>query len=250
MSDTPSPKPFLVETPAEAIPATRRDKVIVDGRPFVIERPAASDRLLDHPAIQEANTRDDYMPYWADIWAGSRMLAKAVRREPWERLRESGTGPLEALELGCGLGVAGVAALSCGLRVIFSDYDCTALRFAARNAHLNGFTDFRTLPLDWRHPPADLKVPVILGADLIYETRNIDPILDLIRQVLLPGGVCLLTDPDRTPAARFRMRLSDLGLPFRMQLARAGEPGGFRVKGTLYRISTTEIGLCPKSSRG
>src|SRR5262245_47850795 len=229
-------RPFLVETPLEAVSQTRRDKVILHDRTFLIERPEDSDKLLDLPAIEAANKIDDYMPYWADIWAGSRMLARAVLREPWEQFPLNGADKLEALELGCGLGVAGVAALARGLRVIFSDYDRTALRFAANNARLNQFTDFSTLELDWRHPPADLKVPVILAADLIYEMRNIDPILNLICNVLLPGGICLLTDPDRTPAPRFRKRLMDLSLPYTTRFVRAGEPGGTRIKGTLYRI--------------
>jgi hypothetical protein len=33
------------------------------------------------------------------------------------------------------------------------------------------------------------------------------------------------------------MRLSDLGLPYTTRFVRAGEPGGTRIKGTLYRIS-------------
>jgi predicted nicotinamide N-methyase len=226
-------QPFLTDTPLDAVRATQREVVIVDGRKFLIDRPIDSDKLLDHPAIQEANAADDYVPYWPEIWPAARMLAKAVLREEWACFNGR---PLEALEIGCGLGVAGVAALARGLGVIFSDYDRTALHFAAANARLNGFADFQTLALDWRHPPADLKVPVVLGADLLYEERNVDPIVSLIQRVLLPGGVCLLTDPDRNPSARFRARLGESRLRFSVESIRAGEPGGKRVKGTLYRI--------------
>ena len=90
------------------------------------------------------------------------MLAKVILREPWE------VG-VEALEVGCGLGLPGIAAMSRGLRVIFSDLDATALRFAQSNARLNGFNDFRVLQFDWHAPPANLQVPVILASDLIYE---------------------------------------------------------------------------------
>jgi hypothetical protein len=92
------------------------------------------------------------------------------------------------------------------------------------------------MPLDWRCPPADLKVPVILGADLTYEARNIDPLVRLIRQVLLPDGICLLTDQDRTPAPLLREALGYAGLRYEPQVVRAGEPGGYRIQGTLYRI--------------
>jgi ETFB lysine methyltransferase len=229
------PRPEFVETPLAAVPDRQVERVIVDRFEFQVERPADSYALLDDPIVREAHDRDEYMPYWADLWPASRMLAKAVAREDWSKYPMTGD-KLEALELGCGLGVPGLTALACGLRVNFTDYDLTALRFAASNARRNKLYDFKAVPLDWRHPPADLKVSVILGADLTYEVRNIDPLVKLIRQVLLPGGVCLLTDQDRTPAPVLREALGYAGLRYEQEMMRAGEPGGYRVRGTLYRI--------------
>jgi predicted nicotinamide N-methyase len=227
--------PEFVETPLNAIPDRQIERVIIDHFEFQVERPADSYSLLDDPIVLEAHERDEYMPYWADLWPAARMLAKAVAKEVWSKYPKTGD-KLEALELGCGLGVPGLTALACGLRVIFSDYDLTAVRFAAANSRRNKLFDFTTLPLDWRSPPADLRVPVILGADLTYETRNIDPLVKLIRQVLLPGGMCLLTDQDRTPAPLLREQLGYAGLKYETETVRAGEPGGYRLQGTLYRI--------------
>jgi predicted nicotinamide N-methyase len=222
--------PSLPETPDDALGATVRERVIVDDRTFLIDRPGDSDGLLDHPAIRAAFVADEYMPYWADLWPAARMLAKAVLREPWP-------GAVEVLEIGCGLGLPGIAALARGLRVTFSDYDATALRFAADNARLNGFDDFRTLRFDWRAPPGGLRVPVILASDLVYELRNVPPLVALIKRLLLPGGMCLLTDCDRAPAHLLRETLAAEGLPFTTKPMHAGEPGGRRVKGTLHRIT-------------
>ncbi len=205
-----------------------REKVIVEEKTFVISRPEKSDRLLDHPAVHRAFDEDEYMPYWADLWPAARMLAKAILRASW--------AAQEALEIGCGLGLPGVAALSVGLRVTFSDYDPCALRFAADNARINGFTDFKTRLLDWRNPPPDLKTPVLLGSDLIYELRNVEPLVCFIKQVLAPAGLGLITDQDRVPAQALRDTLSAQGLDFTTQIMRAGEPGGRRLKGTLYCI--------------
>ena len=193
-------QPVFMETPASAIPSVGRETVIVGGHSFLIERPTDSDKLLDDPDVLAANVRDDYMPYWADIWPAARMMAKAILREPAETFIGEDGQPLKALELGCGLGVAGLAGLHRGMHVIFTDYDLTALKFAERNAKLNGFHNFETMPLDWRCPPDDLRVPMIIAADLTYELRNIDPLIALIKKMLLPDGLCLLTDPDRTPA--------------------------------------------------
>src|SRR3954471_20543292 len=110
----------------------QREQIALADRVFLIDHPAQSDHLIDHPAIRSAFAADEYMPYWADLWPAARMLAKAILRERWEPGRT-------ALEVGCGLGLPGIAALSQGLHVLFSDYDATALRFAADNARLNGF---------------------------------------------------------------------------------------------------------------
>jgi predicted nicotinamide N-methyase len=207
-----------------------RDSVIVEGQTFLIERPEEAHRIPNHQSVRTAFAEGEYVPYWTDLWPGARMLAKAVLREPWPE-------GAEALELGCGLGLPGVVALARGLRVTFSDYDPAALEFAAHNARLNGFDEFRALRLDWRNPPEDLRVPVVLGSDLVYEVGSVEPLAGLIRRVLLPWGLCLLTDLERVRAQHLRDRLTAEGLSFTTQTIRAGEPGGRRYKGLLYRIS-------------
>lgn len=226
-------KPFSAPTPdaiLDKLGPLVQEKVMLDGHSFVIARPEQSDRLLDHPAVITAFGADEYMPYWADLWPAARMLAKVILQETWA----PGT---EALEIGCGLGLPGIAALSKGLRVTFSDYDACALRFAADNARRNGQDNFRLLQLDWRQPPADLQMPVLLGSDLIYELRNVAPLVAFIKKVLAPGGICLLTDQDRIPAHALREALADEHFAYTTQMLRAGEPGGRRLKGTLYRIT-------------
>src|SRR5437879_6319550 len=168
------------------------DTVLIDGKTFLIRRPARSDQRI-HGA-------DEYIPFWADLWPAARMLAKAVLHEPWP----PGT---EALELGCGLGLPGIVALSRGLKVTFSDYDACALRFAAENARLNGFDSVPTLQLDFRHPPADLQFPILLGSDLVYESSNVESLVQFIKRALAPDGICLLTDQEHIPAQALRSAL-------------------------------------------
>lgn len=230
-SESESPTPRIWESPLETCAETVQERVLLEDREYRIIRPAQSDRFLDHPTIQAANEEDDYMPYWPDLWPCSRMLGKVLLREKWEN-------PLpRALEIGCGLGLPGVVALSLGMPVIFSDYDRTALQFAERNAMLNGFDHFELLPMDWRCPPEDLKVPLVLAADIIYEVRNVQPIAQLLKNVLSEDGECLLTDQNRIPGEDFQEALTEAGLEFETSMIRAGQPGGPRVKGTLYRIS-------------
>ena len=223
--------PRLHSTPADAVRERVREKVFLDGRTILLDRPSAADRLFDHPAVQAAYAADDYVPYWSELWPAARMLAKAVRREPWPA-----GAKLDALEVGCGLGLAGIVALGCGLRVTFSDVDELAVRFAADNARLNGFAEFATAAIDLRSPPAGLMYPVILGSDLLYEPRMVEPVVSFVKAVLAPGGVCLIADPDRSSARPFGYALWNAGLAVEASAARAGEPGGGRTKGTVYRI--------------
>lgn len=223
-------EPILPVTPREAIRGYQRETVLVKGEKFLLDRPEAAERLLDDPRVREQLLDREIMPYWTDLWPAARMLAKWMVDQTWPP-------GLHALEIGCGLGLAGVVALSRGLRVTFSDYDATAVEFAARNARINGYTNFDTLVMDWNHPPEGLKVRVLLASDLVYETRNVPPIVSLIKRILAEDGVALVTDQDRIPSALLRELLQREGLPFTTQMLRAGEPGGDRLKGTLYRIT-------------
>src|SRR5262245_15531861 len=204
-------RPLLPETPRESLGPLVREGVFVDDRTFHITRPGESDRLLDDPMVRSNFALDEYMPYWADLWPGARMLAKALLRQAWPP-------GLLALEVGCGLGLPGVVALSLGMRVVFSDYDATALHFAAANARDNGLDNFELLQMDWRFPPPGLRVPLLLASDLMYEMRNVAPLIQLVKKVLQPGGECLLTDQDRVPAHHFRATLAAEGLSYTTQL--------------------------------
>ena len=220
--------PRFHATPRESITEVVKDLVTIGDHRFHIRRPIDSDALMDHPWVRSAYAADGYTPYWAKLWPSARMLAKVLLREKLP--------PTDLLEVGCGLGLAGFAALARGMHVTFSDVDETALAFAADNARLNGFTHFRTRLLDFRSPPEDVKYSVVIGSDLMYEDRLVDPLVDLLDAVLASDGVAMITDPDRQPSRHFRQKLEEAGFDVEPSFVRAGEPGGDRVKGTLYRI--------------
>ncbi len=235
-----NPEPRFHATPDAAVTDRVREKVTVEGMTFYLERPAALDKVFEHPSVRNAYAADEYIPYWTDLWAAGRMLAKIVLREDWTPLQKA-FDDLEVLEIGCGLGLGGIAALACRLNVTFSDVDETAVRFAVANAKINGHSNARGLPLDLRAPP-DLKFPVIIGSDVMYEERMVEPVASFIQSVLAPGGVALITDPDRNSSRSFRWRCGEAGLEVETSFVRAGEPGGERTKGTLYRLTHMDFG--------
>src|SRR5262249_60636803 len=75
----------LLTTPTESLGAPRRERVIIEDRTFLIDRPTDTSATLE-PAGGAAGR---YMPYWVDLWPAARMLAKWSVKQSWpqERLR-------------------------------------------------------------------------------------------------------------------------------------------------------------------
>ena len=199
------------------------------GRTIRLVRPGDPDRLLDDPDVAAWNQAVDYMPYWAYLWPGSFLLSDAVVAGGYP----AGT---RTLELGCGLGLPGLVALSVGLQVEFTDHDRTPFDFVAQSVRANGFEPalYSASLLDWRHPTPG-KYPLILGADITYERRLVPLVAAVIAAKLERGGVALVTDPNRVATEGFAAALADLGLRSEATRAEAqGEAGP--VQGTVYRI--------------
>jgi predicted nicotinamide N-methyase len=200
-------------------------------------RPADPDQLLDDPLVVDWNRRDDYMPYWAYLWPSAYLLAEVIARQTRpERPRE--LSPTKALEIGCGLGLAGLVAVARGLHVEFTDIDQAPLEFVARSAAENGFdaTRFSIRRLDWRNLP-DERFSIILGADVIYEARLVPLVANLLARLLAPGGLGLIASPYRAAAEDFPVALASLGLSFRAETATAQTEDGRSLRGTIYYVS-------------
>ena len=175
----------------------------VSGERYGIRRPdqASRDRLF-----QEAHADPDkQMPHWVNIWPSGVALADAVLERRQEVVGR------RVLELGCGLGVTAIAALRAGAMLVVSDYATLSLRNCRYNALLNAGRPPRLLRFNWREPslPKPLQVdagrrfPLILAADVLYEGRDVAPLLALIEGLLAPGGMLWLAEPGRRTAQRF-----------------------------------------------
>ena len=76
---------------------------------------ADPDALLDDLTQAEFDRNDGRMPYWAVLWPSAMALATAVLGSEFPAGRR-------VLDLGCGLGLAGLAALHRGSDVTFLDW--------------------------------------------------------------------------------------------------------------------------------
>lgn len=166
-------------------------------------------QVADPNALADAVGPDDFgederFPYWAELWPSALALAGLLLR------RRIGAG-LEALELGCGLGLAGVAAALNGARVLFTDFEPDALAFARANHALNLGDPGRIRVLDWRAPPPGLSAPLVLASDVLYERRFLDPFLATLEGALPPGGTAYVAEPGRAVAEGTVERLEARG---------------------------------------
>lgn len=209
---------------------TRLSTLNFGPKSIVLARPDDPDRLLSDPGVLALNRQDDYMPYWAYLWPGAYLLADQVARETWME----GT---KALEIGCGLGLAGLVGVASGLRVDFTDYDEAPLLFVRKSLSENGFPDARaaTFCLDWRSP-GTRRYPLILGADVLYEERLVPLVCDVIKALLEPEGLALVAGPYRVATEGLEDCLKSRGLRAESESLSSHSEELGPVRGTLHRI--------------
>jgi len=130
-------------------------------------RPQSPEALID----EEAFAHDEFLPYWAELWPAARALAGAL---PDVR-------GLKVVELGCGLGVPSLVAAAGGAQVTATDWANEAIELLRENAARNGL-HVQAEVRDWRDPwPA--RFDVVLAADVLYEHRNVEPLLARLREL-------------------------------------------------------------------
>ncbi len=155
--------------------------------------PRAAHELLQRSASRVAAAARGEHPHWAELWPASIALARHVARGP----------SLEfvcAVDLGCGAGLAGIAAGRRGARVVFADRAPEALLLAHSNAALNGLASFQARAFDWEQDSLPDDCRLLLLADLCYNWRAVRPLLRLCDDVLSRGGTVLAADPFRPTA--------------------------------------------------
>lgn len=128
-------------------------------------RPAAPEALID----EEAFARDEFLPYWAELWPAATALAVAL---PDVR-------GLRVVELGCGLGVTSLVAAARGAEVVATDWAPEAIELLRVNAERNGLA-LHAEVRDWRSAWEE-RFDLALAADVLYERRNVEPLLTRLR---------------------------------------------------------------------
>ena len=132
--------------------------------------------------------RDEFMPYWAELWPAGLALARAL---------PAGLEGMRIVELGAGLGVPSLVAAARGGEVTAVDWASEAVELLRENAARNG-VDLTSVHADWRTFAGTFAL--VLAADLLYEQRNVEPLHVLLPQL---APEVLLAEPGRPHAAGF-----------------------------------------------
>jgi predicted nicotinamide N-methyase len=204
---------------------TSIEDATVDGRTFSILKPANSDDLIR----EEDFVKDERLPYWADVWPSSIVLAEKL-------LELDGTGKV-ALELGCGVGLSTLAAMSSGYDVLATDYYEDALDVTRANVFRNLGKQARTQLVDWRHLPGNLgQFDLVFASDVLYEKEYAALLPVLLDGLIVRGGIALVADPGRVAAPIFLEACATNGLVVRAKETRPFEAGEIKQRIDIYEI--------------
>jgi predicted nicotinamide N-methyase len=223
-------KAAVLDGEALVVALTRRfrtsvEDATVDAHTFSILKPANSDDLIR----EEDFVKDERLPYWADVWPSSIILAGKL-------LELDGEGKT-ALELGCGVGLSTLAATSAGFDVLSTDYYEDALDVTRANVFRNLGTIARTRLVDWRHLPLDLGTfDLVFASDVLYEKEYAELLPQLLRGLLAPAGIALIADPGRIAAPVFVDACPEHGLVISKRETRPFEAGEIKQKIDIYEI--------------
>ena len=161
----------------------------------------------------------DRIPYWSVLWDSALGLSRwLVERGAWSGV--------SVLELGCGVGLAGLVAAAMGARVTQTDLFFEAVVTARENARRNRLSGMEQLMADWRAWSLPGQWPVVLGSDVTYDRSLHGALLAVLDRTVGPGGAVYLADPGRPMSVDF-LALAEASR-WRVHIANAPTPPGER----------------------
>lgn len=210
---------------------TSKADVTTGDRTLSILRPRNSDDLIR----EEDFVKDERLPYWADIWPASTVLATHMVGLAG---RSRGSARRRGLELGCGVGLVTTAAIIAGYDMTATDYYTDALAFSRANAWRITGVEPEARMIDWRSFPEDARgYDLILASDVLYEKEYALLLPGIFKAALAPGGMAIVADPGRIGVPDFKKECAATGLVIRDKTTIPFEVGDIRQQIDLYEIA-------------
>lgn len=185
--------------------ATIEEPIVLGAHRFSFTRIADPDAVLSEISRQEKLAlrgipprRHLRMPYWAAVWESALGVAQFLSSRDASMPIRGKT----ALDLGCGMGLAGMAMAALGARVTLVDIETAALLFAKLNTlQWPGQCDVRQC--DWQKDDLGRRFDLIVGSDVLYEVGQWEFIEPFLKKHLAPHGKTIIGEPGRPKAEAF-----------------------------------------------
>lgn len=172
-------------------------------------------------------------PYWALVWTGARAIAA------WTAAMDL-PPPTRVLDLGCGLGLSGLAAARRGAVVTFGDYLEDPLDFVRATLARSGFGGCDVRRIDFTDREDDgCRYDLLLAADIVYDPAHYEPLGDFLDLHLAAGGRILLTESLRADATVFLEGMARRGFHDRKRALWVAEDGR-RERTWLHELTRNE----------
>lgn len=142
-------------------------------------------------------------PYWAHLWVGSRALARHVAAQS--------PHAASAIDIGCGVGLAGLTAAHMGIGTTFLDRSAEALTFVRASARRANY-DVQLVQTDMLAPGLCGRFDLCLAADVTYDPALQVGLAQFLEDHLAPNGIAWCAESVRTADRGFLDACSERGL--------------------------------------
>jgi predicted nicotinamide N-methyase len=190
---------------------------------FVMETIRDLDEAIDMvcealtPEEQKDPFAEDLCPYFGILWPAAEALGEYLFEHP-ELIQEK-----KVLELGCGLGYPSLVAAHLEARVLATDFHPDVEDYFLRNCrHSSVEASYRRL--NWRESSEEVGgFEVVMGSDVLYESKHPSEVAQGLIRFLSPGGVILLSDPGRAYLQPFVNAMNEAGYKERLEAVKIRE---------------------------
>ncbi|SMD03585.1 Lysine methyltransferase [Desulfocicer vacuolatum DSM 3385] len=135
-------------------------------------------------------------PLWSKIWEATAVLASHISTIKVNSAHRF-------LEIGAGMGVAGLSCAGMGHAITITEYNEDALNFARANAILNNMEPDIVAKLDWNQPMVQGQFDYIIGSEVVFKETDFPGLYFLFQKYLKPDGKIILAEGMRKTSLKF-----------------------------------------------
>jgi predicted nicotinamide N-methyase len=186
---------YATATETHAVGPLRLSFTRVADPDVVLDRIVEEEDRREKITGQRRDGNELHLPYWAELWESARGVGEWL-------VENMDKGTSSVLDLGCGMGFAGMVAVAMGAKVLLADLETDALLFARLNT-LPWSDQVRVRQINWQTDKMDESFDLILGADLVYDRTQWEFIERFFEANLNRSGRILLAEPGRQTGDMF-----------------------------------------------